>query len=81
MTVWHLQIEAAWVLCNAAASISSHTRAVVEAGAVPALVHLLGSIYREVRETAIWALANIAGDSPAYRDLVLSHNVLASMLQ
>lgn len=29
---------------------------------------------------AVWALGNIAGDSPKYRDLVLGHGALAPLL-
>ncbi|XP_071524790.1 uncharacterized protein [Panulirus ornatus] len=76
-----LQNEAAWVLCNIASSISPHTQAVVSAGAVPILIHLISSSSPDVRQTAAWTLGNIAGDCLSYRDLVLAQNILTPLLQ
>jgi HEAT repeat protein len=52
----------------------------MESGAVPIFVRLLMSPNDDVREQAVWALGNIAGDSPPCRDLVLQAGAMQPLL-
>ncbi|KAG8958382.1 Importin subunit alpha-4 [Tulasnella sp. 408] len=62
--------EATWIVTNIASGTTDQTNTVVEAGAIPKLIRLSASPSEDVADNAVWALANIVGDSPSLRDRV-----------
>jgi importin subunit alpha-1 len=74
------QFEAAWALTNIASGTTDHTACIVNTpGLISSFVSLLGSADHNVCEQTVWALGNIAGDSPIYRDLLLERGVLTEL--
>lgn len=51
------------IVGNLVSSVERHTQAAVDAGALPALVPLLGSARRAIKREACWAVSNVAAGS------------------
>ncbi|KAJ0405074.1 hypothetical protein ATCC90586_008674 [Pythium insidiosum] len=58
----------------------THTKVVVNSGAVPLFCELLLSTNDDVCDQAVWALGNIAGDSTVCRDFVLNSGAMVPLL-
>ncbi|KAK9921470.1 hypothetical protein M0R45_029979 [Rubus argutus] len=71
-----LQFVAAWALTNFSYGTSENTNVVIDHGVVPIFAKLLSYPSDDVHEQAVWALGNVAGDSPKCCDIVLGNGVL-----
>lgn len=75
-----LRFEAAWALTNVASGSSNHTRVVVNHGGVDVFVSILMNEEGDIKEQAVWALGNIAGDCAELRDRVLRADALRYLM-
>mmetsp|Transcript_9305 Transcript_9305/g.18338 ORF Transcript_9305/g.18338 Transcript_9305/m.18338 type:complete len:640 (-) Transcript_9305:104-2023(-) len=76
-----LTYEILWGLSNVASSTTAMTDAIVEALAVPAIIHIIIHEPSErVYEQGIWCISNICGDSRAHRDLVYDSFPIPALL-
>lgn len=75
-----LQFEAAWALTNIASGTTEQCHALIEHGAVQHFVNNMLAHDPELREQCVWALGNIAGDSPTFRDFCMAAGMLHPLL-
>lgn len=75
------QYEAAWLITNLISGPSEIAKPIIEKTEIgPYMAVLLGSSDKNVRNQAAWCLANIAGESVDYRNVLLKNNVLERVL-
>jgi hypothetical protein len=75
-----LVFEACWCLTNLASGDSTATLAVANKATVTAFVSFVSGSDFHLTDHALWALANICGDSEPLRDLCLTCNLLPPLL-
>ncbi len=73
------QMEAAWCITNIASGSSAHTEAAL--ATAPCLVQLLRSSSPAVQEQCAWALGNMAGDNPDFRDRIRANGAALPIVQ
>ena len=73
-------VDAAWALTNIASGDTAATQAVIDAGAIPIFVELLGSSHAPLADQVAWALGNLAGNGSTARDQVLEARALPQLL-
>eukprot|EP00392_Amoebophrya_sp_AT5.2_P004293 g4301.t1 len=74
-----LRFELSWSLTNIASGEGPETAAVVENGGLQAFLQVLRSdraLDARVCDQCVWAIGNVAGDGPRYRDLLLEHGAV-----
>ena len=76
-----VKFECAWVLTNISSGTSEQTRYVADSGGIAAFAELMMIPEDSIREQAIWALGNIAGDCVELRDRVLSTGVMIPLCE
>jgi importin subunit alpha-6/7 len=75
---WEAVFEAAWAITNIGST--DRTAELVHCDAVQPLILLLKHNMPEIREQAAWALGNIAGDCPEFRDMVINGGALDGLI-
>lgn len=75
-----LQLESVWCLTNVAAGNTKQTATIIDKNGIRIFVDLLMSEHVGIVEQAVWALGNIASDSPAYRDMIVKSGGLTNLI-
>eukprot|EP01084_Bolivina_argentea_P236478 397607_1 len=76
-----LQYESLWALLNIASGPAECTAHIIRNGSHNVFIDLLQSPLYEIKEQALWALGNIAGDGADKKDLLLNNNILPNILK
>jgi len=76
-----LILESIWNITNIASGSHHQTIALVQQGTIIYLVKKLRHPNLKIAEQAIWALGNIAGDSPELRDAVLKWGAIYPLIK
>lgn len=76
-----LQFEVLWCLTNIASGKAEHVQALIDKGAIPIFISLLGSDQKNIVEQSIWALGNIAGEDSYFKNLILKEGAVQPLAQ
>eukprot|EP01084_Bolivina_argentea_P236482 397616_1 len=74
-----LQYESLWALLNIASGPAECTAHIIRNGSHNVFIDLLQSPLYEIKEQALWALGNIAGDGSELKDLLLNNKILSNI--
>jgi importin subunit alpha-1 len=75
-----LQFEVLWCLTNIASGKADHVQALIDKGAIPIFISLLGSDHKNIVEQAIWALGNIAGEDVYFKNMILKEGAIQPLV-
>jgi hypothetical protein len=73
-----IQFEALWIMTNVV-DPSKYVRTAVEVGLVDRCIVMLQSEVDDIKNQALWTIANIAGEGVEYRDLVIKKGILTQI--
>merc|ERR1712126_71698 len=76
---WKFKFEAAWCLTNIASGTPEQTLPIVECGGIEAFLKACVHSEHKIREQALWAVGNIAGDNSVYRDRLVEGGLIQIM--
>ncbi|RCI03158.1 Importin alpha subunit (Karyopherin alpha subunit) (Serine-rich RNA polymerase I suppressor protein) [Rhizopus stolonifer] len=77
-----IKFECAWIVTNIAAGMTEQTNAVIQAGFVDVLLKSMSDTKSklDLKAQAAWALGNIAGESPQYREELMKKGFTHSIV-